>query len=383
MNSSNICMHKLSSSFTIIQSRRRVVYIVFALLLTCFTSSNLMSQLKFAIAGLSHDHVSGILQKYANGQVIITGIAESDKNLVARYKQRYRIPDALFFDNLAALLKKEKPDAVMAFNAISEHIDVVRACAPYGIHVMVEKPLAATMKDATEMATLARKHNIHLLTNYETTWYASNQHLFRKIKDSASIGDIRKMVVHDGHQGPKEIGVSSEFLKWLTDPEKNGGGAIIDFGCYGANLMTWLMQGKQPVAVTAITKTIKPAIYPKVDDDATILLEYENATGIIEASWNWPFNIKDMEVFGSTGYLQAVNSNTIRVKEKPNQPYTISQLPAPVAPYHDYVPFFTAVINGQVQDKHDLSSLENNLIVVKILDAARRSAKEGKRIVLK
>jgi predicted dehydrogenase len=362
---------------------RHLIYITFTLFLTCFTTPDLMSQLKFAIAGLTHDHVNGILQKYAGKQVLITGIAESDKNLIARYKQRFRIPDSLFFDDLAALLKKEKPDAVMAFNAISEHIDVVRACAPSGIHVMVEKPLAFTMKDATEMAALARKHNIHLLTNYETTWYASNQHVFRKITDSNSIGGIRKMVVHDGHQGPKEIGVSSEFLKWLTDPKKNGGGAIIDFGCYGANLMTWLMQGKQPVAVTAITKTIKPAIYPNVDDDATILLEYENATGIIEASWNWPFNIKDMEVFGSTGYLQAVNGNTIRVKEKPNHPFTIAQLPAPAAPYHDYVPYFTAVINKEIQSRNDLSSLENNLIVVKILDAARRSAKQGKRIVLK
>src|SRR5687767_8284104 len=109
-----------------------LMYVVFTLFLICFTSADLMSQLKFAIAGLTHDHVNGILQKYASKQVLITGIAESDKNLIARYKQRFRIPDSLFFDNLAALLKKEEPDAVMAFNAISEHIDVVRACAPSG-----------------------------------------------------------------------------------------------------------------------------------------------------------------------------------------------------------------------------------------------------------
>jgi predicted dehydrogenase len=342
-----------------------------------------MSQVTFAIAGLSHDHVNGILQKYRNREVNIVGISEADKNLVARYKQRFTIPDSLFYDDLPSLLKKEKPNAVMAFNAISEHVEVVRACAPLGIHVMVEKPLAFTMKDATEMAALAKKFNVHLLTNYETTWYASNQFLFRKIADSTAIGAIRKMVVHDGHQGPKEIGVSSEFLQWLTDPKKNGGGAIIDFGCYGANLMTWLMKGKQPLAVTAITKNIKPHIYRNVDDDATIVLEYEDATGIIEASWNWPFNIKDMEVFGATGYMQAVNSNTIRVKEKPNQPYTISQLPSPAAPQQDYIPYFTAVMKGELSGKHDLSSLENNLIVVKILEAAKRSAKEGRKILLK
>src|SRR5688500_14902278 len=237
---------------------RIIICVLFLIMITSFNS--LMSQVTFAIAGLTHDHVSGILQQYKNRQVNIIGIAEGDKNLVARYARRFSIPDSLFYNDLPSLLKKEKPDAVMAFNAISEHLDVVRACAPLGIHVMVEKPLAFTMKDATEMSSLAKKFNIHLLTNYETTWYASNQFLFRKIIDSSAIGSIRKMVLHDGHQGTKEIRVSSEFLNWLTDPKKNGGGAIIDFGCYGANLMTWLMKGKQPIAVSAVTKTIKPHI---------------------------------------------------------------------------------------------------------------------------
>jgi predicted dehydrogenase len=79
-----------------------------------------------------------------------------------------------------------------------------------------------------------------------------------------AIGDIRKMVVHDGHQGPKEIGCSKDFLAWLTDPVKNGGGALTDFGCYGANLMTWMMEGKAPVAVTAVTRHIKPDIIQKL-----------------------------------------------------------------------------------------------------------------------
>ena len=126
-----------------------------------------------------------------------------------------------------------------------------------------------------------------------------------------ALDPVRKMVVHDGHGGPKEIGCSPEFLAWLTDPVKNGGGALTDFGCYGANLMTWLMEGKAPIAVTAITKQIKPHIYPKVDDEATILIEYKDATGIVEASWNWPFGIKDFEVFGTEGYLHALNGNTM------------------------------------------------------------------------
>jgi predicted dehydrogenase len=244
---------------------------------------------------------------------------------------------------------------------------------------MVEKPLAVDNKQAQRMAVLAKQHKIHVLTNYETTWYPSNQQVYAMVKKQHEIGDIRKLVVHDGHQGPKEIGCSAEFLSWLTDPVKNGGGALIDFGCYGANLMTWLMEGKTPLAVTAVTRQIKPSIYPKVDDDATILLEYPNATGIIEASWNWPFGIKDLEVFGVTGYLHAQNAGTVRMRKK--EVYEPVEVKAPA--YADNLTYLAAVLRGEHIPAQDLSSLENNLIVVKILEAAKQSAREGKRIVLK
>ena len=96
-------------------------------------------------------------------------------------------------------------------------------------------------------AWLSWPDNIHiyLLTNYETTWYNSNQQLYEMVtRLESQFGQIRKMTVHDGHGGPREIGCSPDFLNWLTDPVKNGGGALMDFGCYGANLMVWLMNGK-------------------------------------------------------------------------------------------------------------------------------------------
>lgn len=339
--------------------------------------------LKIALAGLSHDHVHGALQAHRNNKVSIIGIAEPNVNLVQRYKQRYQLPDSIFYKDLPALLKNLKPRVVMAFNAIADHLQVVEACAPLGIHVMVEKPLAISVKQAERMAYLARQYKIELLTNYETTWYPSNHWVYAKVFNDTTMGDIRKMVVHDGHEGPKEIGVSSEFLQWLTDPEKNGAGALVDFGCYGANLMTWLMKGQQPVAVIAITKRIKPDVYPRVDDDATIILEYPQATGIIEGSWNWPFSIKDLEVFGKTGYAQAVNNNTVRIKDKVHRSYTIQQVEPGAAPYTDYFSYLAAVLDGKVKSESDLSSLQNNLVVVKILEAALRSAREGRRVLIK
>ncbi|RYX99191.1 Gfo/Idh/MocA family oxidoreductase, partial [bacterium] len=195
------------------------------------------NKLNVAVAGLNHDHIFLIMNSYQKGEVNIIGIAENNQELADRFKKRYKLPDSLFFPDITSLLKKRKPDAVLAYNAISDHLAIVEAAAPLGISVMVEKPLAMTVKQAERMVQLAQKYKIHLLTNYETTWYPSNQEAYLNIKEQNAVGPIRKMIVHDGHQGPKEIGVSKEFLSWLTDPDKNGAGALVDFGCYGANLM--------------------------------------------------------------------------------------------------------------------------------------------------
>jgi len=193
--------------------------------------------LRVGIAGLSHDHVNGIMHQYKNGEVIIAGIAEADDNLVQRFKKTYQLPDSLFYKTITDMLSHIKPDAVLAYNAIADHLSVVEACAPKGISVMVEKPLATTVEQTDRMAALVKQYHIKLLTNYETTWYGSLQQAYKMVQDNA-IGNIRKIIFHTGHQGPKEIGCSADFLQWLTDPVKNGGGALTDFGCYGANIMT-------------------------------------------------------------------------------------------------------------------------------------------------
>jgi predicted dehydrogenase len=334
--------------------------------------------LKVGVAGLNHDHAYGLMNQHKKGEVVILGIAEPDEQLVRRYKQRYQLPDSIFYATVTEMLQHIKPDAVLAYNAIADHLEVIEACAPKGIAVMVEKPLATTVEQATRIAALAAQYHIQVLTNYETTWYPSNQQLYRLVNNEKAVGAISKMVVHMGHQGPVEIGCSKDFLKWLTDPIKNGGGAVMDFGCYGANLMTWLMGGK-PISVTAVTRKIKPAIYPNVDDDATILLEYANgATGIIEASWNWPFGIKDWEVFGTKAYLHALNGTSLQQRDTAGYYNVTVQPPA----YTSNLAYLADVLRGIIKPVDDLSSLQNNLIVVQILEAAKLSAKEGRKVVL-
>ncbi|HAL83250.1 MAG TPA: oxidoreductase [Mucilaginibacter sp.] len=335
---------------------------------------------RVGIAGLNHDHIYGILDDYSKGRVNLVGIAEPNKQLWEKYGKKFHVPDSLFFVDLKTMVTGCKPAIVLGYNAVGNHVDIVEVCAPLGIPVMVEKPLAATLAQAKRMETLANKYHTTVLTNYETTWHPSLQAAY-DIINKDSIGPIHKMVVHDGHQGPKEIGCSPEFLAWLTDPVLNGAGPLNDFGCYGADLMTWLMHGQKPIAVTAIARHYKPNIYPKVEDDATILVEYPTATGQIEASWNWPFGIKDMEVFGDTGYLHATDKDNLVMRMRENIK-SVKAVPKLSAPNDDNIDYFNAFLNKTITARDDRSSLKYNMIVMEILDAAKRSIKEGKRIVL-
>ncbi|WP_435623766.1 Gfo/Idh/MocA family protein [Flagellimonas sp.] len=342
--------------------------------------------LKVGVAGLTHTHVHWILGREDIGDIEIVGIAEPNRDLAQRYAEQHGFSMDLVYDSLEEMIAASQPEAVTAFGTIYDHLEVVQTCAPKGIHVMVEKPLAVSMAHAKKMKALAEEHGIHLLTNYETTWYPTN-HQAKTFLEAGKIGDLRKVIVRDGHRGPAKLGINSEFLDWLLDPVANGGGAITDFGCYGANLMTWLTHGERPKTVTAVTQQLQAENNPKVDDDATIILTYENSQAIIEASWNWPIGRKDMELYGLTGAIYADNRNDLRIRMAEGYDgYDEEKLTLPEreAPYNDPFSLLAAVVKGKITlPPHDLSSLENNILVMEILDAARESAKTGKTITLK
>ncbi len=355
------------------------------LIFCCHSILNAQNQkpLRIGVAGLTHGHVGWILNYKKPDVVEIVGIAEPDRTLAESYSKKYGFSMDIVYASLEEMLEKKKPEAVTAFNSIYQHLEVVKACAPKGIHVMVEKPLSYSLDHAREMEALVKKYNIKLLTNYETTWYGSNHKAYEILNTEKSIGPARKIVVHDGHRGPKEIGVGPEFLNWLTDPIQNGGGALIDFGCYGADLITWLMKGERPISVTAITQQMKPELYPKVDDEATIIVTYPHMQGIVQASWNWPVGRKDMEVYGQSGYVITIDALNMRFRKSESEKEISFAADPTVFPQSDPFGYLAAVVRGELKSEDDLSSLRTNMIVVEILDAARKSAKEGKTIYLK
>jgi predicted dehydrogenase len=280
------------------------------------------------------------------------------------------------------MIERAHPEAVAAFGPTLDHLAVVEACAPRRVPVMVEKPLAIDLAAARRIAELAKQHGIPVLTNYETTWHPSNHRLYDLVVRQGALGGIRKMVIHDGHAGPVAIGVEPDFMDWLTDPVRNGGGALMDFGCYGADLATWLMGGQRPLSVTAVTQQLQPKLYPRVDDEATIVLAYPQAQAILQASWNWPFGRKDAHVYGEKGYVLTLDSTNLRSRVVPSDgELRIEAEPLP-APRNEPLAWLAAVAHGQAVPVDDLGSLETNLVVMEILDAARESARSGRTVRL-
>jgi predicted dehydrogenase len=318
-----------------------------------------------------------------HNDIEVVGIVEKDTALAKRYSERFNLDQKLFFPSLEKMIDKTKPEGVVTFTSIYEHLEVVETCAPKGVHVMVEKPLAVSVDHAKKMIELSEKHGTLLITNYETTWYPSHYKSLEMI-ENGDLGTLRKIIVYDGHTGPKEIRVNKEFLDWLTDPILNGGGAVIDFGCYGADLITWILKGQKPESVYAELKQYKPETYPKVDDDATIILSYPEMEGVIHASWNWPFNRKDMHIYGNTGYVFVDNANSIRYRLEKKSAEKQLTIPEQDAPYLDPYTYFSDAIQGKFKLKpYDLSAPELNLTVVEILEAAKHSHETGKKITLK
>lgn len=365
---------------------KRVYIITIFLLMITSTIFAQKKPIRLGVVGLSHGHVGWILGREDLGDVTMVGIVETDLELAKRLSNQYDFSMDLVFGTMEEMITEKGPEAVAAFGNIYDHLAVVELCAPKGIHVMVEKPLAVSFDHAIKMEALANKYKIHLLTNYETSWYPTNVRAKELLKDK-TIGELRKVIVRDGHRGPKKIGVNKEFLKWLTDPVLNGGGAIMDFGCYGANLLTWLHKGKKPNSITAVTQQLQPENNPEVDDDATVILTYDESMAILEPSWNWPIGRKDMELYGTLGVVYADTRNQLRVRIAEGYDGFTEEtfdLEERTPPFNDPFALFASIILGEFNlEPFDPYSLENNMITMEILDAAVKSSKNGETVYLK
>jgi len=332
-------------------------------------------QYKIAVIGLVHSHVWGHLPRMASNQPAqLVGIAEPNPELVAEAKKL--APQATFYSDYRQMLEQAKPDIVWAFVENNRHLEIVQACTPRKIHVMFEKPLAASYKDALAIERLARQHGIQVMTNYQMAWWPT-QYAAHDLASSGALGKVWRLHGIVGHGGPGSSGVRNKyFFQWLTDPVKNGAGALVDFGCYNALWALWYLG--RPRSVFAQVNHLQPDRFPKVEDNATIVLTYPDGVALLEGSWDLPRSFQDLEVFGRQGSLYVTRDRVELRKGKDAEQAPVKPLPPERAEPIAYM--VNCVRNSQPVE--GMVGLPLNVQVVEIMDAAKESIRSGRAVRL-
>lgn len=348
-------------------------------------------QYRMAVVSLIHAHSWLHLGAMLKGdKVQLVGVAETLPDLLERARRtdvipqtrnetRPGVPDNLIFADWKKMIDETKPDVVWAFTETNRHLEVVEYCAPRGIHVMVEKPLAATYKEALAIERLARRHNIQVLTNYGSTWGGAN-YAVKSAIDSGAIGKVFRLKATVGHNGPGDPRRSS-FAAWLADPVKNGGGAMVDFGCYSILWALWLKGMPESVYATALH--LKPEMFPNVEDHSTLVLNYKDGTAIFEASWDLPSRPPSgNEIFGTAGSIVMGRRIELRRNSAARgveaEEIAVNPLPAECA---EPIAYMVDRLRTK-EPVEGLSALGLNVAVNQVLEAAKLSVKTGKAVPL-
>lgn len=264
-----------------------------------------MSQdLRVGVAGLIHGHVWGLIDSWQKVEgARLVAVADATPLLDHARKKFDRS-----YEDWREMLEKEDLDALVVTSDNVESAEIAVQALKKGVPCLVEKAMAAHAKDADRMLDAARESGKLLMINWPLAWSASIYEL-KKLIDADTVGPVFHMRYRNGHHGPREIGCDPYFVGWLYDEDRSGGGAIADFGCYGAVLARWMFG--VPDSVFAYRGNFTKD-YDVADDFAVILLKYPKATVVLEASWatRGTDGSGNPVVLGRDGTL-AVHGNTI------------------------------------------------------------------------
>jgi predicted dehydrogenase len=271
---------------------------------------------RVGVTGLIHDHVWGMLRwwKELDGAELV---AAADVNPPLLEKARSEFGVERTYSSYQEMLDRENLDIVTVTLDNAGTADAVEAAAARGVHVISEKPMAATLEQADRMVEACRRARVELMINWPTAWNPLIQTLDRLVRDGA-IGQVHKTKYLAAHQGPREFGCSPYFCSWLYDAALNGAGALMDYCCYGAVMAAhWI---GRPTSVVGVMGTLVKEDFP-VDDNAVILMKYPHALGIAEASWTQQGadGGANPAVYGSTGTLSIVG-NRVRLARIGKEP---------------------------------------------------------------
>lgn len=358
---------------------------------------------RVGIIGFGHMHINNVAALYAaHPQVVWGACADTQPILperrVAPYTRQWNLEHLVkklglskAYDDYREMLRAEKLDVAIISCENAQHAPVVEACAAAGVHVCVEKPMAASLADALRMVRACDAAGTRLIVNWPVTWLPA----VRKAKtllDEGIIGRVLELKCRVGHTGPlgpsaAHAGVS-ETATPMSGPERAatwwhqhaaGGGALLDFCCYGAMLACWYL-GTPAVAAMAMRANLDSQ-WGDAEDNAAILARFPQAMALVEGSWTtWDQGGPcGPVVFGTTGTLIVefdAPEATVRIERGHDRRETIPAEPLPAGRTSVAEELIYHLETGE--PVHPTIAPALNLDAMAILDAALRSSDTGR-----
>ena len=353
---------------------------------------------RLGVIGFAHSHVKGLIDRFdalpnvewvacADTVPAIKPLSAKRDTRQANVKWFQEKTDVTkVYDCYEEMLEKETFDIIIFCPPNAQHGEVAEAIAAKGIHMITEKPMDASLSGALRMVRAAKANNVKAMVNWPTTWYPGIRAI-KKLIDDGVIGDVWEVKWRNGpSMGPLSYNKGDEIL---TDPEKGsewwhqmapGGGALLDYCCYGACLSRWFID--EPAQAAIAIKANMTSHYGDGDDNAVITVRFPKAIAILEGTWTtWHSGVESGPIiYGTKGTIVATTAGikvyTTRSYEVGEPDQIIEGDPLPEGRSNLAEEFIHHIETGE--PLHVTLGPEFNLEAMAILDAGIRSAASGK-----
>ncbi len=247
---------------------------------------------KWKIAGINFDHfhmgdLLRMVHDHPNAEIV--SIADEQPGRMVEARRNFALEEGQVFTDHAECLEKTKPDIVILCPAAARHGEWTEKVAPYGPHILMEKPFAASVDEADRMVAAVGKTGRQLAINWPLRWYRAHVTAYRLIQEG-TLGDVREVHFYDGNRGPlyhgadkleKEPTAAEKDASWFYQQDQ-GGGSLLDYLGYGTTLGTWYHGGKKPVEVSCVMD--EPAGL-EVDEHSITVARYDCGLSKFETRW--------------------------------------------------------------------------------------------------
>jgi predicted dehydrogenase len=229
----------------------------------------------FSAAHLHVDAYVGNLRAVDGVEVI--GVADHDRARARSWGDAYGVA---VFDSYQALVDAGA-DAVVVCSETTRHRELVELAAAAGVHVLCEKPLAATVGDAHAVVAACEQAGVILMTAFPMRFSPP----VVQVRDMIAAGTLGRVLACNGaNQGQLPM----RHRAWFVDPALSGGGAVMDHTVHLADLLRWYL-ASEAVEIYAITNRLLHAETVDVETGGMIMLTFADGTfASIDCSWSRP-----------------------------------------------------------------------------------------------